>query len=235
MPVPNALVKVFSTANACVGNIFKSINPKKWGEVFDGADGSAGAAGCPAISVGSYQATGTTDAAGNATIIVPPLDFTFSLTSQYVVIARADNFDYVKTASTSDPLYSAYPILMVAANTTRSAPLSALATFNGKIVPGAQAEFFGSYLNIIQPEYVDWTEDQEQYPFVMVAQGGWELTTSVTPPEGFVPDEPTLSAAVADATTAVQFTMTTSGATDRNDGQPLIVHNGATVSTTSFR
>ena len=80
-----------------------------------------------------------------------------------------------------------------------SAPKVAMAegsTFNGKIVPGAQAEFFGSYLNIIQPEYVDWTEDQEQYPFVMVAQGGWELTTSVTPPEGFVPDEPTLSAAV---------------------------------------
>ena len=165
---------------------------------------------------------------------MPPLDFTFSLTSQYVVIARADNFDYVKTASTPDPLYSAYPILMVAANTTRSAPLSALATFNGKIVPGAQAEFFGSYLNIIQPEYVDWTEDQEQYPFVMVAQGGWELTTSVTPPEGFVPDEPTLSAAVADATTAVQFTMTDVGSDwTETTVNHSIVHNGATVSATN--
>src|SRR6185503_5837966 len=211
IPVPNAQVKVFSTANACVGNFFKSISPKKWGEIFDGADGNGAGAGCPAISVGSYSARGATDAAGAVTIIVPPLDFALNLTSQYVVIAKATNFDYVKTASTTDPLYSAYPILMVAANTTRSAPLSALATFNGKIVPGAQAEFFGSYLNIIQPEYVDWTEDQEQYPFVMVAQGGWELTTSVTPPEGFVPDEPTLSAAVADTTTAVQFTMTDVG------------------------
>ena len=79
----------------------------------------------------------------------------------------------------------------------------------------------GSYLNIIQPEYMDWTEDQEQYPFVMVAQGGWELTTSVTPPEGFVPDEPAIAAAVADATTAVQFTMTDVGSEWTEHGQPL--------------
>jgi hypothetical protein len=234
LAVPNAQVRVFSTSSSCTGNVFKSINPKKWGQIFDGADGVDGATGCPAISVGSYQAIGTTDAAGKATIIVPPLDFTWSLTNQYLVIARATNFDYIKTAATSDPLYSAYPILMVTANTTRTAPLSALATFNGKIVPGAQAEFFGSYLNIIQPEYVDWTEDQEMYPFVMVAQGGWELTTSVTPPEGFVPDEPTLSAAVADATTAVQFTMTDVGSEwTETTVNHSIVHNGATTAATA--
>jgi len=234
IPVPNAQVKVFSTANACVGNFFKSISPKKWGQIFDGADGAGTGVGCPAISVGSYQAVGTTNAAGAATIIVPPLDFTLNLTSQYVVIAKATNFDYVKTASTPDPLYSAYPILMVAANTTREAPLAALATFNGKIVPGKQAEFFGSYLNIIQPEYMDWTEDVEQYPFVMVAQGGWNLTTSVTPPEGFIPDEPAMTAAVADTTTALQFTMTDVGSDwTETTVNHSIVHNGATITSSS--
>jgi uncharacterized protein DUF4082/Calx-beta domain-containing protein/Big-like domain-containing protein/purple acid phosphatase-like protein len=228
--VPNALVKVFATSNACAGNIFKTLNPKKWGQIFDGADGVGGDEGCPVISVGSYQAIGTTNAAGSATIVVPPLDF--SLQNQYLVIARATNFDYVKTASSMDPLYSAYPILMVAANTTRNAPLSLLATFNGKIVPGAQVEFFGSYLNIIQPEYVDWTEDEEQYPFVMVAQGGWDLTTSVTPPAGLVADEPALSASVADTTSAIQFTMTDIGSewTDTAVSHS-IVHNGAATAT----
>jgi hypothetical protein len=232
IPVPNALVKIFSTSNACVGNIFQSLNPKKWGQIFDGPDGVNGVNGCTALSVGTYQATGTTNAAGQVTITVPPLSFNW--TTQYIVIARATNFDYVKTASSPDPLYSAYPILMVAANTTRAVPLSLLATFMGKIVPGAQTEFFGSYLNIIQPEYVDWTEDQEQYPFVMVAQGGWDLTTSVTPPEGFVPDEPAIAASVADATTAVQFTMTDVGSEwTETIVNHSIVHNGETSSATT--
>jgi hypothetical protein len=232
VPVPNGLVKVFSTSNSCVGGLLSSLNSKRWGQIFDGLDGVGGADGCTPISVGSYEATGTTNTAGAATIVVPPLDFNYQ--TQYIVIGRATNFDYVKTATATDPLYSAYPILMVSANTTRSVPLSMLATFEGKIVPGAQTEFFGSYLNIIQPEYMEWTENEEKYPFVMTAQGGWQLTTSVTPPEGFVPDAPALSAAVADTTTAVQFTMTDVGsdwtATAVNHS---IVHNGATTAAAS--
>ena len=82
------------------------------------------------LSVGTYQATGTTNAAGQVTIIVPPLALTW--TDQYIVIARATNFDYVKTAASPDPLYSAYPVLMVAANTTRNVPLALLATFKAR-------------------------------------------------------------------------------------------------------
>ena len=232
IPVPNAVVKIFSTSNACVGNIFSSLDPKKWGRIFDGTDGVGGADGCTMLSVGTYQATGTTNTAGQVTITVPPLALNW--TNQYIVIGRATNFDYVQTAASPDPLYSAYPVLMVAANTTRNVPLAFLATFNGKIVPGGQTEFFGPYLNIIQPEYMDWTEDQEQYPFVMVAQGGWELTTSVTPPEGFVPDEPAIAATVADTTTAVQFTMTDVGSEwTETTVNHSIVHNGETLSATS--
>jgi len=55
---------------------------------------------------------------------------------------------------------------MAAAGSTPKVPLSLLATASGKIVPGAQTEFFGSYLNIIQPEYMDWTEKPGAVPVV---------------------------------------------------------------------
>jgi hypothetical protein len=232
IPVPNAQVKVFSTADPCVGNIFQSLNPKKWGTIFDGADGVGGLPGCPALSYGTYQATGTTDVNGVTTIIVPPL--AVNMTTQYLVIARATNFDYIQTATSPDPLYSNYPVISVAAGTVKNVPLKLLATFGGKIVPGAQTEFFGSYLNIVQPEYLEWTDKQEQYPFVMVAEGDWSLTTSVTPPEGFVPDASQLSANVADTTSAVQFTMTDVGSDwTQTTVNHTIMHLGDTKSASS--
>ncbi|HEV8346689.1 MAG TPA: N,N-dimethylformamidase beta subunit family domain-containing protein, partial [Vicinamibacterales bacterium] len=233
--VPNAIVKVFSTADACTGNIFSAINPKKWGVIFDGADGMGGADGCAPVSVGSYQATGVTDANGNATIIVPPLSLNWS--SQYLVIARATNFDYIKTAAAMDPVYSNFPVLSVAAGQTKNVPLAMIATFNGKVVPGAQAEFFGSYLNIVQPEFMDWTEEQEQYPFVLVAQGDWDVSTNIAPPSGFTTDATSMTAAVADTTTAVQFTLTDIGSDWTETGVTHVInHKGTTtVQTSSVR
>ena len=38
----------------------------------------------------------------------------------------------------------------------------------------------------------------EQYPFILVAEGDWGIETSVTPPEGFVADEPVLSTEVVE-------------------------------------
>ena len=71
--MPNANVEVFATSNACTGGILSAINPKKWGLIFDGADGPGGVDGCTPVSVGAYQATGVTDVNGNATVIVPPI------------------------------------------------------------------------------------------------------------------------------------------------------------------
>ncbi len=232
IPAPNAVVKVFTTANSCVGNIFTAINPKKWGQIFDGADGPGGADGCAPVSYGSYQATGTTDANGNVTIIVPPLNL--SLTTQYLVIGRATNFDYVKTAVSPDPLYSTYPVLLAPAGTTRTVPLALVATFNGKIVPGTAIEEYGSYLAIIQPEFVDWDNPVEQYPFILVAEGDWGIETSVTPPEGFVADEPVLSTEVVDNVTALQFTLTDIGSDWTETGiTHVIKHKGETRIRTS--
>jgi hypothetical protein len=225
LPAPNAVVKVFSTANACVGNLFKALHPKKWGEIFDGADGVGGVAGCPAVSHGSYQATGTTDPNGNVTIIVPPL--AISLGNEYLVIGRATNFDYVKTAVSPDPLYSSYPVLAAPAGTTRSVPLSLVATFNGKIVPGKRLEEYGSYLAIIEPEFMDWTAPVEQYPFVLVAEGDWGIETSVTPPDGFVADQPVLSTEVVNNVAALQFTLTDIGSDWTETGiTHVIKHKG---------
>ena len=122
---------------------------------------------------------------------------------------------------------------MVAANTTGTchSPWSRPSTEKSPRVSRPSSS--GRTWNIVQPEYVDWTEDQEQYPFVMVAQGGWDLTTSVTPPEGFVPDEPAIAASVTDATTAVQFTMTDVGSEwTETTVNHSIVHNGETLSAT---
>lgn len=225
IPAPNAVVKVFTTANSCVGNIFAVINPKKWGQIFDGADGPGGVDGCVPVSYGSYQATGTTDASGNVTIIVPPLNL--SLTTQYLVIGRATNFDYVKTAVSPDPLYSTYPVLLAPAGSTRNIPLALVATFNGKIVPGTSVEEYGSYLAIIQPELVDWDSPVELYPFILVAEGDWGVETSVTPPEGFVADQPVLSTEVVDNITALQFTLTDIGSDWTETGiTHVIKHKG---------
>jgi len=233
--VPNANVRVFATSNACTGGIFSTINAKKWGLIFDGADGPGGVDGCAPVSVGSYQATGVTDVNGNATIIVPPLNL--SLSNQYLVIARATNFDYVKTAASPDPVYSQYPVLKVAAGQMANVPLAMIATFNGKIVPGAQAEFFGSYLDIVQPEYMDWTAEQEQYPFVMVAQGGWDVSTNIAPPSGFQTDATSIAATVADQTSAVQFTLTDVGSDWTETAVTHVInHLGTTrVQTSSVR
>jgi len=44
---------------------------------------------------------------------------------------------------------------------------------------------------IIEPEYVEWDGAQELYPFIFESVGNWTVTTSVTPPEGFVADPKT--------------------------------------------
>jgi hypothetical protein len=163
---------------------------------------------------------------------VPPL--ALSLSTQYVVIGRATNFDYVKTAVSPDPLYSTYPVLMAPAGQIKQVPLALVATFNGKIVPGKRLEEYGSYLAIVEPEFMDWTDSVEQYPFVLVAEGDWGVETSVTPPEGFVANEPVLSTEVVDNVTALQFTLTDIGSDWTETGiTHVIKHKGETRIRTS--
>ncbi len=82
---------------------------------------------------------------------------------------------------------------------------------DGKKVPAKYRKFTGSELLVIEPEYVEWSEEAELYPFVFDSLGDWAVTTSVTPPEGFVADKDALSAEVSSDVEAVQFTITDIG------------------------
>jgi N,N-dimethylformamidase beta subunit-like protein/uncharacterized protein DUF4082/Big-like domain-containing protein len=228
VPVANALVRVYTNADVCTNGVLVSGQPKLWGTIFDGLDGPAGTdPGCPVLSVGSYRAEGTTDATGHVTIIVPPLSTVPNV--DYVVIARTDGFDYLKTGVTPDPLYSEKTILNLPAGTLKDIALHQLRLFNGKRVAGRDLEEFGTYLAIVQPDFMDWDGTVELYPFVMVAEGVWDVTTSLTPPEGFVADTSSLSVSVADTTSAIQFTLTDVGsAWTATTVNHTIVHKGQT-------
>jgi hypothetical protein len=82
---------------------------------------------------------------------------------------------------------------------------------DGKKVPAKYLKFTGSELLVIEPEYVEWSDEAELYPFVFESLGDWTVTTSVTPPEGFVADNDALSAEVNSSVDAAQFTITDIG------------------------
>jgi hypothetical protein len=97
----------------------------------------------------------------------------------------------------------------------------------GNKKPGKTTRLTGSELLIIEPEYVIWDDTVQLYPFVFETIGDWNVTTSVTPPEGFVADYPQLSANVDNELEAVQFTITEIGS-DPSPTQTLfaVTHNG---------
>ncbi|HXI31003.1 MAG TPA: Ig-like domain repeat protein, partial [Vicinamibacterales bacterium] len=225
--VPNALVRVYSSGDSCAFNLKVSTQPKRWGIVFDGIDGPLPLdPGCPVVTVGSYRAEATTDVNGNATIIVPPT----AATQDWIVIGRTTNFDYIKTVLLSpDPLYSEDEVLNIAAGQTAAVMLNQIAPFAGGILPAKRIVEFGTELDIVEPDDYDWTDDTAQYPFVLVANGAWDVSTNIAPPSGFVPDVPTLAASVADTTSAIQFTLTDVGSDwTQTNVTHVINHKGTT-------
>ena len=150
------------------------------------------------------------------------------------MIGRATNFDYVKTAVVGGPALLGVPGAGGGGRNDAQRAARALATFNGQDRAWCTIEEYGSYLAIVEPEYMDWTNPVEQYPFVLVAEGGWGVETSVTPPEGFVANEPVLSTEVVDNVTALQFTLTDIGSDWTETGiTHVIKHKGETRIRTS--
>jgi len=196
-PIDNAEIRVFVKGDACAYGYIVTGASKIWGPVYEN---------CTPIKVDSYLAKGTTDANGNVSIIVPPT--TTSPNSDFVVIGKAMAS---MTDGTTQAVYSEHTVSTVNANDSKRVLLHQIRTFNGKVVPGKDIEEFGTYLGVVQPEFLDWTENEEQYPLILVAEGNWSLTTGVTPPAGFVPDVASLSTDVVDTTSAIQFTMTDVG------------------------
>jgi hypothetical protein len=210
VPVEGAEVRVYTLRELCANDLVVTGQPKTWGKIYDGLDGPGGDdPGCPILTVGSYVAKGVTNANGQVSIIVPPT--TTKPDIDYVVIGSTLSFDDVKTADDPDALYSGVRIASIRAGNQKVVALRRLRLFSGKIVPATALEETGTYLAIVEPEYMDWDSDQEQYPFVMESDGDWSVATTVEPPEGFVSDYSSLSTEVEDTTTAIQFTLTDVG------------------------
>jgi VCBS repeat-containing protein len=229
VPVANALVRVYRKRDGCPNGLIVSGQPKIWGKVFDGLDGYHAAgdtdSGCPVVKTGNYSAEGTTDSNGNVNIIVPPA--LNHPDTDYIVIGRTLDFDDTRTVSVMDPLYSEKTLDIVKAGTQKRVLLHQLRLFNGRRVPGRDIEEFGTYLAIVEPEYMDWASPEEQYPFVLIAEGDWGLETSMTPPEGFVADQPVLSTQVVDTVSALQFTLKDIGSDWTETGiTHVITHKG---------
>jgi hypothetical protein len=142
-------------------------------------------------------ATALTDSNGVAKFINKPKD-------DYVIIAHhpeAINFTHMGTqVKAKNPNWlKDLPIVK---------SLVVIEMTGGKKFPGTTHERTGSELLIVEPEFVEWDSTQAHFPFVFESEGDWKVTTSVSPPKGFVTDNKSLSATVTNEIEAVQFTIT---------------------------
>lgn len=115
-------------------------------------------------------------------------------------------------------------------------PLQVIVSANGKASSGKTSTMKGSLLDIVEPESIEWDSTQELYPFVLDAvDGDWNITVTVTPPEGFVADQGSLSDQVVDATKALQFTLTDVGSCWEcgTDVTFTVKHKGKVIKRTS--
>ncbi len=166
-----------------------------------------------------------TDASGAARIVLPA--------GNYVAVGKYDP-DGLPPNDDGDELY-----IGVSVGDAGCAPdnnpetvvkhkyLQVIQDGNGKQVPARYTQRTGSDLLIIEPEYIVWDQTQQLYPFIFQSVGDWDVTVSVSPPQGFEADQPSLSAQVTSEVEAVQFTITETGS-DLLPTQTLfqVVHNG---------
>lgn len=139
-------------------------------------------ASCPDV------ASDTTDSAGQVTFGLP--------TGDYLVISD-DGTDKHLGVSASNLVCGQF----------MQKHLQQMVTSSGKILPGKTTERTGSLLLVIEPEYVEWTGTEELYPFVFESVGDWDISVSVTPPDGFAADYSSLSEQVTTEIESVQFSI----------------------------
>ena len=154
----------------------------------------------------------TTDDNGECAINAPPGDY----------IAISD--DATKT-TLPDPLGVSASDLVC--QEVMQKHLQQIVKADGKKVPGKTSRRTGSEVLVIEPEFIEWTGSQELYPFVFETVGDWEVTTAVTPPEGFVSDYDVLAELVVNEVEAVQFTITDIGSDwVPTEAKHTVSHNG---------
>ena len=171
-----------ASAGSCAAGY--GLSWQHWGEIWSG---------CPSIqSQGTYGH-------GEATFALPQ--------GSYLMIGKA-----IESGDVSPP-HSDYigRLVDVSPGVDDYQYFQVIKTSDQKTHPAKSKRFTGSDLLVIEPEYVEWSSDTELYPFVFDSVGDWAVTTSVTPPEGFVSDYDSLSATVNSDVKAVQFTITDVG------------------------
>ena len=170
--------------------------------IYDKSESSCSRTVCGGISWQNYaciyqgcspiQPEMSTDPNGIVTFQLPPGD--------YLVIG-GDGTDKHLGVSASD----------LACTDPMQKHLQRLQTANGKQHPGKTSRRTGSELLVIEPEFMEWSGQDELYPIVLESLGDWNVTTSVEPPEGFVADHASLSEDVDNEIEAIQFTITDVG------------------------
>ncbi len=141
-------------------------------------------------------ACGVTDANGWATLNVPP--------GNYIVIAED-----LSGLLLPDPL--GWLVGDLDCGETAYAPLRQIVRADGRRIACIISRLIGSELLVIQPEEMLWDGEEQVYPFVFESVGAWDVTVSVEPPDGFVPDVSELSDTVINEDSALQFTITELG------------------------
>lgn len=205
VPVGGAQVRVFVRGDACPNNLYVTKQPKHWGPIFET---------CP------YIASGVTNASGDVFIAVPPT--TSNPNTDYVVIGKTPPGFIDDDDDDPDAWYSGKQINKLDPCEHRDVKLRKVRRFDRKTVPCHEEEEWGTHLVIVEPDYMDWSSTVEQYPFILEAEGDWTVTTSIQPPEGFVPDVEQLSETVVDGDSAMQFTLTDVGSSWTEVG---VTHN----------
>jgi hypothetical protein len=81
----------------------------------------------------------------------------------------------------------------------------------GKKSPGKSKKLAGSVLMIIEPEYIEWSSNEESYPFAFEGLGDWGVEVFLAPPEGFLADPPSLSESISSELEGIQFNITDIG------------------------
>jgi hypothetical protein len=151
---------------------------------------------CTPMTGQGISGYGETDGSGMVSLLVPAGD--------YLVIGeyKEDN---------ADPIYIGVSAGPLEAGQTIQKYLQVIEKLGGKKVPAKYTKRKGSELLIIEPEYVEWDGTEELYPFIFESVGDWTVSTSVSPPEGFVSDNDSLTEEVNSDLKAVQFTITDVG------------------------
>ncbi|MEA3248750.1 MAG: hypothetical protein U9Q03_00130, partial [Patescibacteria group bacterium] len=137
--------------------------------------------------------SGTTDSEGLAHVGVAP--------GEYLIVSEDPQTQVAAGVS----------LVPVLSGETVDKRLNVIVRADGTSVPAKTTKKDGSVLYIIEPEYIEWDDTQELYPFVFDSEGDWGVTVTVEPPEGFIADYSELTTDVNTDYKALQFTLTDIG------------------------